>query len=45
MEDERKLTCARACARERERSERVKGQEEEEMNERKSIRAGVEKDK
>ena len=47
MDDERKLTCARACARERERerSERVKGQKEEEMYERKSIRDGVEEDK
>ena len=44
MDDERKLTCARACAREREQSERVKGQKEEEMHERKSIRDGVEKD-
>ena len=31
--------------RERERPERVKGQKEEEMYERKSIRDGVEKDK
>ena len=38
-----KLTCACACV--RERSERVKGKEEEETYERKSIRDGVKKDK
>ena len=38
--------CARVCEREKiERSERVKGQKEEEMYERESIRDGVEKDK
>ena len=43
MEDERKLMCARMC--QRERSERVKRQREEEMYERKSIRDRVENDK
>ena len=45
MEDEGKHVCTRVCVRDRERPERVKGQKEKEMYERKSIRDGVEKEK